>query len=274
MGGLVEGDDGLPAEEVGPWAKEKHDYLCRYVDISRGARKKFIGPGNAGATYIDLFCGPGRARVNGGEFIDGSCVAAWKKSVEGGSPFSGMLIADLDQKRLDAARIRLEKAGAPVETFCGKAVDTAASVIARTSEHGLHFAFLDPFNLADLDFRIFELLSRRRRMDIMAHLSKMDLQRNLSRNISANISALDAFSPGWREFVAIKSSQRSVRIKIIEHWQNCVSKMGFNASKYMKLIKGSREQHLYWLLLISSHELAHKFWNVAANTDRQGDLFK
>jgi len=35
MGKLIDGDDGLPAEEVGIWAKEKHDYLCRYIDISR-----------------------------------------------------------------------------------------------------------------------------------------------------------------------------------------------------------------------------------------------
>jgi len=25
MGKLIDGDDGLPAEEVGVWAKEKHD---------------------------------------------------------------------------------------------------------------------------------------------------------------------------------------------------------------------------------------------------------
>lgn len=27
MGRLIEGDDGMPAEEVGSWAKEKHGYL-------------------------------------------------------------------------------------------------------------------------------------------------------------------------------------------------------------------------------------------------------
>jgi hypothetical protein len=31
----------LPAEEVGVWAIEKHNYLKRYLDISRGARRKF-----------------------------------------------------------------------------------------------------------------------------------------------------------------------------------------------------------------------------------------
>src|ERR1700687_210011 len=60
---LIEGDDGLPAEEVGIWAVEKHKFLKRYLDISRATRQKFLGDGNAGATYIDLFCGTGRARI-------------------------------------------------------------------------------------------------------------------------------------------------------------------------------------------------------------------
>jgi hypothetical protein len=50
MGELVPGDDGLPAEDVGQWAKEKQDLLCRYIDISRGVRARFIGPFKAGAT--------------------------------------------------------------------------------------------------------------------------------------------------------------------------------------------------------------------------------
>lgn len=272
LGDLVEGDDGLPAEDVGPWAKEKHTYLCRYVDVSRGARLKFIGPGKAGATYIDLFCGPGRARVGSSEFIDGSCVAAWKKSVEGGAPFSRVLIADLDQKRLEAASVRLQRAGAPVEVFYGRAVDTVGTIVNRTSEYGLHFAFLDPFNLGDLDFRIFQILAKRKRMDVIAHLSKMDLQRNLGRNIAADHSAFDAFAPGWRDIITVDQTQRGIRAEFIDHWRNIVSKVGFSASTEMKLLKGSREQHLYWLLLLASHDLAHRFWNVAANTDGQGRL--
>ena len=51
-------DDGLPLDEVGAWAKEKHERLRRYVDISRGARRKFA---RGGTTYVDLYCGTGRA---------------------------------------------------------------------------------------------------------------------------------------------------------------------------------------------------------------------
>jgi hypothetical protein len=34
-------DDGLQLDDVGPWAKDKHERLFKYVDISRGARRKF-----------------------------------------------------------------------------------------------------------------------------------------------------------------------------------------------------------------------------------------
>ena len=59
MGNLIDGDDHLPAEEVGKWAKEKHDYLCRYIDISRGVRQGYLPTQDkrqfkGGATYIDL----------------------------------------------------------------------------------------------------------------------------------------------------------------------------------------------------------------------------
>src|ERR1700676_5230113 len=100
---LITGDDGLPAEEVGSWAKEKHNYVRRYVDISRAARKKFLGPGKAGATFIDLFSGPGRARIREtGEWIDGSAVAAWKIAQSSGSGFSEMLVSDIDDERRGA----------------------------------------------------------------------------------------------------------------------------------------------------------------------------
>jgi hypothetical protein len=60
---LIAGDDGLPAEEVGAWATEKHNYLKRYLDISKAARKRFLGTAKAGATLIHLFGGTGRARI-------------------------------------------------------------------------------------------------------------------------------------------------------------------------------------------------------------------
>lgn len=57
----IDGDDGLPADEVGVWVKEKHTYLKRYLDISRATRKKYIGDRKAGqftSTYFVEPAGP------------------------------------------------------------------------------------------------------------------------------------------------------------------------------------------------------------------------
>ena len=44
--------------------------------------------------------------------------------------------------------------------------------------YGLHLAFLDPFNLAQLPFSIIERMLRVKRMDMIIHVSVQDLQRN------------------------------------------------------------------------------------------------
>ncbi|WP_337917774.1 three-Cys-motif partner protein TcmP [Pseudaminobacter soli (ex Zhang et al. 2022)] len=252
---------------------EKHNLLRRYIDISRAVRRRWIGPTNAGATYIDLFCGPGRARVRKtGEWIDGSCVAAWKKSVEGGAPFSTVFIADADNEKLEHAAERLRRLKAPVVPVHGKAVDTVKQIAARLHPNGLHFAFIDPFNLGAFDFEVMRTLSRLRRIDMMVHVSKMDLQRNLGFNVAMQQSAFETFAPGWRASVNLKQSQPNIRRDVFEYWRNLVANLGIDASADMRLITGDRSQPLYWLLLVAKHDLAHRFWASATET-AQGSLF-
>lgn len=274
MGDLVQGDDGLPASVVGVWANEKHESLKRYIDIASGVRAKYIGPAKAGATFIDLFCGPGRCLVReSGEWIDGGVVAAWKMSCAGGAPFSQVYIADLDVERRKAAAARLRQLGAPVVELEGSAVDAARQVGKMLNPYALHFAFLDPFSLGALNFAIIEALAPLKRMDILVHLNQMDLQRNLDRNVSALQSAFDVFAPGWRKKVNVQQSQATVRQEVIEYWRELVAGLGVFPSTEMQLIRGGRNQLLYWLLLAAKSPLAHRFWGIAANPGRQGDLF-
>jgi three-Cys-motif partner protein len=273
MGKLVDGDDGLPAEEVGEWITDKHDLLCRYVPSA--TRKKYLPPhGNGGACYIDLFCGPGRAKVkNSGQFVDGGCVAAWRQSVSSGAPFSRMVLGDTDQVRLGAAAARLERAGAPVVTLLGSAKDNAFPAIRSAGNLGLHFAFLDPYNLETLDFSVISTLARLRRIDMLVHVSQMDLQRNFDRNASLDASALDTFAPGWREKVDIAAARRSSRQAYFEYWKTQVDGTGADTNTEIRLITGPGNQPLYLLLLAARHELAHKFWEtVAQKDDGQGRL--
>ncbi len=274
MGNLIDGDDGLPAEDVGAWAKEKHDYLCRYIDISRAARAKYLGDRKGGATYIDPFCGPGRCKVRETDgWIDGGVVAAWKKSCEGGAPFSQIYIGDLDIQRRQAAVNRLRRLDAPVIEMEGTAIESVMQIVSSLNPYGLHFAFLDPYNLQALNFDIIKTLSQLKRIDMLVHVNQMDLQRNLVINATAEESAFDAFAPGWRGKVSVAQSQQALRQQVFQYWRDLVASLGVWTSTEMRLITGGNNQPLYWLLMAAKHSLSHKFWEVAANTEGQGKLF-
>lgn len=273
MGKLIEGDDGLPAEDVGEWAKQKHDYLCRYIDISSGARGKYIGPGKAGATYIDLFCGPGRSRVREtGEWVDGGVVAAWNKSREGCAPFTQIYISDLDTERRQAAATRLRQLDAPVIEVEGAAVEAAHKIVTALKPYGLNFAFLDPFDLATLNFEIIETLSTLKRIDMLVHVSQMDLQRNAVSYATTDESAFDSFAPGWRQHVPVDQPQHTLRQQVFNYWRGKVAGLGVWPSTEMRLLKGRNKQPLYWLLMAAKHSLPHKFWATASNVEGQGSF--
>lgn len=270
----IDGDDGLLADEVGDWAKEKHSYLTRYISITRATRGKYIGPRKGGAGYFDLFCATGRSKVrNTGEWIDGSAVAAWKESVDSGAPFTQMFISDIDQQSLDACTTRLKALGAPVIPILGNAVDAVQEMQSKAGPYGLHLGFVDPYNLETLDFRVIEGLTRLRRIDLIIHLSAMDLRRNLGANLGDDDSAFDLFAPGWRDSVDVAASHHNIRAQVVDYWRQKVAGLGKWPSTDNRLIKGAQGQHLYWLMLAAGHDLAHKFWSVAANPEGQLGLF-
>lgn len=276
MGDLVEGDDGLLVEEVGEWIADKHDLLCDYIQISTYARKKYLPPaGLGGSTCIDLFCGPGRAKIKAtGEFVDGGCVAAWRKSVASGAPFSKIIIGDIDEERLELAKTRLEGLGAPVVALLGSAADTAPLAIRECPVGALNFAFLDPYSLGSLDFSIMATLAKLYRIDVMVHVSQMDLQRNFDRNSMKDRSALDSFAPGWRDVVDTSSTQRTGRQAYFEYWKRLVQSTGIKTNAEIRLVTGPGNQPLYLLLLATRHDLAHKFWSIVAKKDDgQSSLF-
>jgi three-Cys-motif partner protein len=210
-------DDGLPVSDVGEWALEKHDRLRRYVTITSAVRKKWLTPMQAGlvppgATYIDLFCGPGRSRIyDTDQLIPGSPIVAASAATEGGAPFSRVLLADADPSLVGAARARLATLGIAAKGFEGTATETAGAIVKELDPHALHFAFLDPFKLGHLDFAALEQLAKLKRMDMLIHVSVMDFQRNLRGYIARQDSALDRFAPGWRDHVDPKSPDTAVR---------------------------------------------------------------
>ena len=154
-------EDGFLREIVGPWVKDKHTHLAHYVGISRAVRRKFLGSGNAGATFIDLYAGPGRARIRDEtEVIHGSPLVAWHEAVDGEAAFTQVHVADADSRCKEAVEARLKRVNAPVLAETGPAIETLDRVIEKLDPFALHFAFLDPYNLEDLPFEIIRKLAR------------------------------------------------------------------------------------------------------------------
>ncbi|HTT85657.1 MAG TPA: three-Cys-motif partner protein TcmP [Rhizomicrobium sp.] len=261
--------DGLPISEVGEWALEKHDRLRRYVDISRAVRRKFIG--RAGATYIDLYCGPGRSVLRETkQIIDGSPLVATLKAVECKVPFTGVFVGDSEQANVDATSSRLSAHSIGNRGYHGAAEETVKQVARKLDSYALHFAFLDPFNLDDIPFVVIEELSKFQRMDILIHVSVQDLQRNLRRYIDKADGPLDRVAPGWRNVVDPRERDDVVRTRFLNHWLDLIRRLDMAPSQGIELVSGTAGQRLYWLVFVSRHDLAGEFWDKIRNVTPQG----
>ena len=272
MTGLDPGD-GLPLDDVGAWADEKHARLRRFIDIAHGVRRKFIAGPSRTATYVDMFSGAGRARVRDtGEIIDGSPLVAYRAAANSKDLFTEIHLADADATRVNAAAARVRALGGSATIYPGRAQDVAAAIVARLHPHGLHFAFLDPYNLADLPFSVLTELATLKRMDMLVHVSAQDLQRNLRRYIKVETSPLDAFAPGWRSAIDERQTDHALRHRILEHWLQRIRSLDMAPSAGIELVTADRNQHLYWLVFISRHQRAAEFWDKIRNASSQKRL--
>jgi three-Cys-motif partner protein len=269
----VDPSDGLLSDIVGPWASEKHERLRKYVDSYRSARAMFLPPkGTGGAAYIELFSGPGRSLVDGaGYFIDGSPLVAFKEAQRSGTKFSELHFNDLDSDNVDALRQRIAQLGGAAQ-FYNEAASIAVDRVAYAlNPAGLHFAFLDPYNLESLPFSIIEKLAKLSRMDMLIHVSIFDLQRNLRRYLSEG-RILDSFMPGWRDAVDVNRGDQAVRTALLRHWLGLIKGLGTTPADGIELVSATGGQRLYWLVFVSAHPLGRKLWNDISNVNDQGRL--
>lgn len=256
----VDPTDGLPATPVGEWVTDKHGLLKLYIEISRGVRSKFVGPRNAGATFIDLFCASGRSFIRGTDnFVDGSPLVAWRTSMECRAPFTAIHINDSSADLLAAAETRLKGIGAPVIAYGGAAELVAEILVRRLNPHALHFALIDPYKLW-LPFPMLTTLATMKRMDLLIHVSAMDLQRNWGRYSSTPDSPLHSMAPNWHKYVRLDQPEEAARLAFIHYWIDLLKQLGFEGDVRFELIKGSKGQPLYWLVLVAKHEIALSFW--------------
>lgn len=249
-------------DEVGWWAREKYDRVAAYVDASYGARRKWLGTRGAGAAYIDPFCGypQGRVRDTGGTYESGA-VAACREAAKHESQFTDVHIGDVNSDKVQRTVEALEPFGVRVHPYEGPAQKTVPKICRNLNPSGLHLAFLDPYNIADLELGIVQELGALKYIDIIAHVSINDLQRNVPLELSrATGGRIERFAPEWRQHVNLQQSKGRVVQDVLEYWRRRVSESGMFRSDRAHLVRGGNRQPLYYLMFLCKNEFPDRLW--------------
>lgn len=261
-------EDGYPREIVGPWVLDKHHFLRHYVTASQGARGKMGGS----HCLIDLYCGPGKARIREthGSLSGGTLAAvdAAARSHRGRAvPFSRVFIADLLEDNVVACKARLSAASnVQVTSFVGAAETSVHKVVMNLPKRGIHLAYLDPYSLPQLPFSVLKALADAPRVDLLIHFAASDMARNLERRDLW--PRFDAVAPGWKDSCDTNRGKSVVRQQFFAHWTKLIQDLGYHVSDRIVSVKNTRRREIYRLVLASKHKLGDNIWRTL--NDRSG----
>jgi three-Cys-motif partner protein len=155
--------------------------------------------------YIDLFSGPGFARIRGsGRIVAASPILSLRVK----DRFTKHIFCEQREDFLDALRRRVEREApdADVEYVLGDVNQVVQEVVARIPPYGqgntqLSFCFVDPFSV-DLSFETIRTLGGTRNMDFLILLALgMDANRNLGVYLDESHDRIERFlgDADWRE---------------------------------------------------------------------------
>jgi three-Cys-motif partner protein len=267
--------DGHPAQCVGAWALDKHHYVGRYIEATRATRKKYLVPaGTGGAAYIDLFAGPGRARISEtGQVVDGSPLLALNHA---DAPFTDLVLCDLDAANVSALRARTSGRTAKVNVFQGDSNREIAKITRVIPPRGLNVALVDPFRPSDLRWSTIEMLAGLDRLDLIVNFGTGFIRRNLFDPTKPDYDkVIDAMLPTgfpWRQ--RVRSLQDAA--KLIDCFREALGGLGYDQSRVRHIeIKNQTNTVMYHLVFASKKGLGTKIWNSIAKSppDGQRELF-
>lgn len=261
------GDDGQPVQSVGAWARKKHDRLRGYLSATRKVRANYIpqGPGKGGAAFVDLFAGPGRARVFDCPSIEpGSALIAMQHDA---APFSHLIFCDEDPDNAKALRARTENDSrvTVIEGDCNERID---EIIKLVPTYGLNLAFFDPFGAKTFHWKTLEALAKVRRMDLLMHFPTLAIKRNYGNPSSPRFGeeVIDQMlgMTEWRQRVPGASDA----VELIEVLLERLATLGYVDMKTRTLpVRNDQGGLLYHLVFASKHERGAEIWNSLATHD-------
>ena len=274
-------DDGLFTPTVGSWAQRKYELLAYY---SRLIAASMVNKWHC-RVYIDLFAGPGRARVKPNRHL----IHTSPTIALGTTPqFDHHVFCDMDPTSISSLQTRILRdypaaSVSYVPSDSNAAVNDVLSAIPTASRayKVLSFCFVDPFSLQNLRFETIRLLSNRFVDFLVLIPAYMDARRNLGVYLRPSNTTIEHFLGliDWRKrwearpqqsmnFGAFVADQFGEQMKTLQyHYSGLADTV---------LVKYPRKNvALYRLAFFSRSSLGVKFWQQARKyTDDQPPLFQ
>ncbi len=259
-------DDGLPTNEIGPWAEEKYQYVGMYAQLfSTGMKNKWPH-----RIYLDLFSGPGYSSVRDtNRVVLGSPMIALSLPDQ----FDSYVFADENTESLDALRTRVSRLGYSVTpTYIpGDANDKVGrvlDVISKTpSKSTLSFCFLDPYKL-NIHFDTVRRIAEGRAVDFLILLALyIDANRNVSFYVAEENRTIDQFlgDPNWRQrWKAAEDGGDTIVEFLANEYSTRMHQIGYlpmSIEHMVKIRTLDRRLPLYYLAFFSKHNTGLKFWD-------------
>lgn len=266
-GDLVKDYNGQPVMAAGGWAKDKLYYIQSYCDIfNKGMKNKW-----STRTYIDLFSGPGRCKIEEtGEEFDGSPLVALKCRV----PFTHYFFNELNKDSLAALKNRTSSfTSANINYFnrdCNEVIDY---LLPKLPPKALDFCFIDPTNW-QIKFDSIRRLAKDRKIDlaITFHVGA------IKRCADDAPEELDDFFGDftWREEYGnmIRSGRREGSRVLLDAYEKRIRDLGYKKEDIQDwvLVRGHRNIPLYYLIFASKHSRGKDFWDKISLKSPSGQI--
>jgi three-Cys-motif partner protein len=262
-------DDGLVIADVGPWSRDKHHFLRRYLHAFTEAMKN---KGWDSLHYIDLFAGAGIERVKDEDKVLGLDWGSPLVAAQLPNPFRQLHLVEKDTEKCDTLRKRLKKFPHAVEPQIieGDANLVAGAIVNCIPQGALSVAFLDPYGL-HLHFETLRLLSQRKVDLIIFFPDHLDALRNwevlYGQDRNSNLDRVLGNAP-WREKKQTTPPDRWADM-LTEIYVEMIKTLEYKHFEYERIYRADNRP-LYRLIFSSRDKAGVKIWRNTARKKPSG----
>ena len=274
-------DDGLICRPAGLWAKEKLDYLLRYMNTFETSMRNKWPERN----YIDLFAGPGKncsISDHSKQIFLGSPLLALNVKY----PFSGYYYSEIDPQLKEVLEKRCSASPLfnSLHFYEGDANDVVKIIVRRIhqfSPNSLNLAFLDPEGL-ELEWSTVAELAKLR-CDLIIYYSQGGFERNIKGFFESNRDTRADLFFGTRDWKKIyepwytKTETSGLHRDLIDYYKERLKNLGYvrveqsDEISTEPLIRSTKKNApLYRLIFASKHSLGEDFWRKIIKRDIHG----